>query len=113
MKIEVGMTVYLKPIGNAARRGTAIIETTVTKVGRKYFEVEQSWTGRFFIETMYQDGRGYISDYHAYLSVKEIEDDARVVALERHFRALFDFSGSGLSLEKLEKMKIIAEGENR
>lgn len=111
MKIEVGMPVYLKPTGNAARRGTAIIETTVTKVGRKYFEVEPPLYGRFYIEEMCQDGRGYISGYHAYLSVKEIEDEARKEALNRHFRKLFDFSGSGLSLEKLEKMKIIADGK--
>ena len=90
MKIEVGMTIYLKPTGNAVRRGTAVIETTVTKVGRKYFEVGPSWYGRFYIEEMCQDRGGYISDYHAYLSLKEIEDGDRATELNGYFRKLFD-----------------------
>ena len=40
-ELKAGQTIYLKPIGNAARREKAIIETKVSKVGNKYHDGEQ------------------------------------------------------------------------
>ena len=71
--MEIGQTVYLRPIGNAARGSSKIEEVVITKVGRKYFETEGH--GRFEIETMRQDGRGYVSNYQAYLSLEDIEQE--------------------------------------
>lgn len=50
--MKVGQKIYLKPIGNRARYSQEIKEVRVSKVGRKYFELEESHYGRFFIETV-------------------------------------------------------------
>lgn len=74
-KVEVGQKIYIKPINNASRYGKEIIEETVTKVGRKYFQVSKSWLGRFFIDTMNQDNGDYMSNYLAYGTLEEIEQE--------------------------------------
>src|SRR5687768_12823963 len=79
--MKVGQTVYLRPQNNAARRSSEIKEAVITKVGRKYFEVEPKWYGRFKVDTMYQDAGHYTPDYQAYLSMEEIEEEKELSKL--------------------------------
>lgn len=87
--MEIGQKVYLRPQNNAARRSTEIKEATITKVGRKYFEVEPKWYGRFEIETMYQDGGDYTPNYQAYFSLEEIEEEKELNKLHREVGKFF------------------------
>lgn len=75
MKLEVGQTIYLKPINNAARyvkdMSTAIVEVKITKVAKKYFYIdrmEEYENERYNIETMYRDDGQYSSEWKAYTS---------------------------------------------
>lgn len=40
-ELRIGQTVYIEPVGNAARYGTDIIETKISKIGKKYIETEK------------------------------------------------------------------------
>ena len=105
--MRVGQTVYLRPTGNAVRRSSEIKEAVITKVGRKYFEVEPSHFGRFEIESMQQDGKGYVSDYQAYLSLEAIQ-------VEKEHNRLLDevtkvFRGYGRPIATFDQIKAIAK----
>lgn len=75
IELKEGQTVYLQPIGNAARYDKELIETKINKIGNKYFTVTEQWYGRFYIDTFYQDGKGYISNYRVILSQQQLEDE--------------------------------------
>lgn len=107
-KLEVGQTVYVKPIGNAARRSTKIITCKISKVGRKYFELDLNWMGRFEIESMTQDNGDYISNYACYLSLQEIEDEKELNELYKDIGSCFNsFSAKNYSLKQLRAVKNI------
>jgi hypothetical protein len=108
MKLKVGQTVYLEPTGNAVRYSKDIIETKVTRVGRKYFEVQNNRC-KFDIENMYDVSNCY-SNYNVYLSMQEIEDKNEKIELNKFFSDLFaGYCDSGLSLEQLRAMKKVAD----
>jgi hypothetical protein len=102
--MEVGQKIYLKPIGNAARRSTDIIETTVTKVGRKYFEVEYRPCNRLSIEYLAEDNGQYISNYQGYLSMQEIEDEREAYQLHRLIKQNLGVNKPRHSLATLKKI---------
>jgi hypothetical protein len=111
MKLSVGQTIFLKPIGNAARRSTDLIETKIAKIGKKYFEVENGYYGRFFIDTLTQDGGQYISNYQGYLSKEELETERETKRLYDKIREeYFNSYSSGafnIGLGKLKKIEDI------
>lgn len=89
MKLQIGQDIYLKPIGNAARRTSEIKEGKITKIGKKYFEVD-AYSGRFFIDDLYHDAGEYTSNYRAYFTKQEILDEMEAEKLfakiSTHFR---------------------------
>lgn len=110
--MEIGQKIYLKPIGNAARYGKDIVETVVTKVGRKYFEVSYP-CNRIEIESMKDDNGQYISSYVAYLSLQDIEDEKEYYRI--HAEIKDNFSGMSyskqFSLDQLQRiLNIIKNG---
>lgn len=106
--MEVGQKVYLKPVGNQTRYSKEIKETRISKVGRKYFELEESYYGRFFIKTMNQDCGQYISGYTCYLSLQEIEDEKEALKLYTEIKKVFSgFSNTDLSLSQLKEINRI------
>lgn len=111
MEITVGQELFVKPIGNAARYHKDILKLKVAKVGRKFFEFESSYYGRFSKETLTQDGKGYISNYRCYFSEQEIYDEMEHNELCTKLSRFFAyFNANKLPLEKLRAIdKIISE----
>lgn len=77
MEIKVGKECLVVTTGNEARYGTKIYKATITKVGRKWFQVETPesyYIGRderFSLEASHNDknvymcdGKNYISNYY-------------------------------------------------
>ena len=111
-KIEIGTTLYVIPVGvnNTRRvRGRLLDEVVVTKVGRKYFYVNDRNT-KFDLETLRHE-----SDHHydeqAYYTKQEIIDLAEKDQLEIKIKSVFTQYGDiGLTLEQLRAIKKIIEG---
>lgn len=106
-ELKAGQTIYLKPIGNAGRRDNKIIETKIAKVGKKYFECEDSWYGRFYIDTLTQDSGEYTPNYQGYINRQEILDEIETRDLFNKVKQNFQFTNE-LTLEQLRQIdKII------
>lgn len=72
--MKIGETIYLKPIGNAARRSSQIREAIIETVGRKYFTVKPDIYGKFDISTMKQVSF-YDPEWQGYLHKQDILDE--------------------------------------
>jgi len=106
--LKVGQKVYLKPIGNRARYSKDIVESSISKIGRKYFKVEDDHYGRFFIDTMKQDNGQYISEYACYTSREKIESEKEIQILYDKIKKMFYTLKPDIPLEKLKRIdKII------
>jgi hypothetical protein len=106
-EIVVGMTVYLKPINNAARRSKDVQEGIVSKVGRKYFEVEGFYRTKFSIDELIEVSE-YAPDWKVYLSKQELLDEQEFENLLRDIRLFFSNYGKvNLTLDQLRKIKAI------
>lgn len=101
--MEVGQEIYLEPKNNASRYNKEIETHTISKVGRKYFEVKDK-RGRFYIETLAMDGGGYCSDWQAHLSLQDIEDEIEFNSICSDLRKFFT-GRIDLSLETLRKIR--------
>lgn len=110
--LKVGNSIFLVPMGNAARYNNIMIETKITKVARKYFYVEDF--SRSFSETKFEIESGndfcgqYSSNWKAYLTKECIEKKKRKHKLNDSIRNIFKgYGDSKLSLEQLEKIYLI------
>lgn len=115
MKIEVGMTLYAKKIGNDARYLNSInapiedyiSKVTVKKVGRKYFYLDGwQWDrNKFDIKTLCE-----VSEYSAnvalYLSEQDIYDEAEAHDIADRIWGRYSFS-SHLEALPLETLRAI------
>lgn len=79
MKIQVGQTVYLKPINNRARRNKVIKTAIIKKVGRKYATIleDERCESDFNIETMVEKS-DYSPDFEVYLSLEDAENSIKL-----------------------------------
>lgn len=116
MKPEVGTTVYLKAVGNNARydKEVRIEEYKITKVGRKFFEVndnEKYKPLKFHIEDLSQEMGGYIADWQLYFYRQDILDEEESEKLNRDIKTAFgSYGGSRFTLDQLRRLKeIISE----
>lgn len=105
-RLEVGQRVFIPGLYSKDK----IQEATVTKVGRKYFQIDkgQRWL-RFHVDTMYSDST---VKYRCYLSMEEIKEEEERYRLLRHLRETFDpvsGSGKGLPLISLRAINSIIE----
>lgn len=105
--MEVGQKVYLEPTGDNKRYSKEIEESRISKIGRKYFTLEDKYYGRFFIESMTQDGGQYISGYNAYLSLQEIEDKREAQRLFAEIKEVFSGFSTEIPLSKLKEIEQI------
>ncbi|MFQ3543547.1 hypothetical protein Q7A53_05630 [Halobacillus rhizosphaerae] len=108
-RLKVGMKLYLQPTGNMARRTKEVKEVTVSKVGRKYFEVEELWRDKFAIDDL-RDVTEYSNDWQGYFSLQELEDDEEYEELLSDLRIYFGSIGrnrnsTNLSLDQLRQIK--------
>jgi len=116
MKPQIGQRVFLKPVGDAARRGNTVIkEYIVSKVGRKYFEAwDGSWKYsaiKFHIEGLRQV-TDYSVDYELYFDMQEIIDERECEVLIDDLRKVIgNYGPPKLSLDQLRRINaIIKEG---
>lgn len=113
MKLKVGMTVYLKAVGNNARRNKEvhIVEETVVKVGRKYFQVgdgHRPW--KFLIEDLTQETGGYVADWELYFSRQDILDEEEARKLCSSIQTAFiGYGKPKQSLDQLRRIKAILD----
>lgn len=111
-RLEVGLRGFLKPINNQARWGNRKHEqVTVTKIGRKYFEVEKDdfkgFPITFKIEDLFHKS-DYSPDWKFYFDEQHLLDEQEHVMLTKHMRNLFaGYSDTVLTLEKLRKIHAI------
>lgn len=113
-ELSVGQTVYIEPVGNAAKYGTDIIETKISKIGKKYIETEEfGEMYKFNISDGKQKdtGYGYGYDYILYLSRSEVENKQEKGSLLSYF-ACCNWYRLNLTLDQLRRIKaIIDEGK--
>lgn len=111
--MEVGQKIYLKPVNNRERGIRDIREyikkVTVSKVGRKYFEVEEM-NMKFDLVEM-RDVSQYVAEYEVYLSKQEILDELEFKELAFKVKTIFNgYSDPKLTLEQLRRIvDIISE----
>lgn len=103
VKIEVGQTVWVvkKSYNGKPNEPT---EAKVSKVGRKYFELEGVIRSKFDINTMVEANEfNYKS--HCYLTLQEILDEREFNVLTQKMRSFFTGYGKiNISLETLRKI---------
>lgn len=107
--LEVGQTIFLEPRGNAARYNKDLIETKISKIGKKYFTVTENWYGRFYIENLMQDRGDYMSEYRAILDKQQLLD-------EKEESELINFIKDRLrvfDLPRLRDMKLFIESKTK
>lgn len=72
MEVKLNQEVIIVGIGNCARYSTPIHKGIVSKIGRKWFEVNTgSYLGereKFSLEDGRSDGKGYMSEYRVFES---------------------------------------------
>jgi hypothetical protein len=75
-QIKEGQEVYYEHFGYRQKeRENEPVATTVTKVGRKWFEVECAKYQRFSIETLRNDSKGYSSSSRIILSLLDYRNE--------------------------------------
>ena len=115
--MEIGQTIYLKPLGNQVRYSKDIIRAKITKIGRKYFSIITDFGTldniRFFKDTLIHDAGGYPASYKVYFSIQEIERKNEKNRLYSNIRKKFsDSYRCFLSLDQLRDIdKIINQIE--
>lgn len=90
-KMKVGDTVWV--VGND-RNNEGLTETFVTKVGKKYFEVDRFFSRRFFIDTLKHDGKGYSSAYTVYLDKESYLEKKEISQLSEKIRKEISMYGN-------------------
>lgn len=110
--MEIGQKIFLKTQNNKARyTGSQIIDTEVTKVGRKYFWVEELPRTKFSKESM-EEVTDYCASYKAYVSRVAIEEELEKTALEQKIRtAIGNFGRTRITLYQLRRIDaVLSEG---
>jgi len=105
--MKVGQKVFLKSLDS---RDGDIKEVTVSKVGRKYFQVEEMYNTRFSIEEMLDDAGKYTSRWKVYPSMREIEDERESYELHNKIKQQFSTYRPNYSLETLREIYRILMG---
>lgn len=105
-KIEVGQKVF---IYESSHRGPGgITETTVAKVGNKYFEVEGR-RGQFYVDSMKLKTE-FANTARIYLDIQEYNDEREVLELSSFIRTRLNGYGAiKLPLQKLRDIKRLLE----
>ena len=109
------MTIYFIPVGVNNTRfkdslSNHIKESTISKIGRKYFYIEGREEKFDIINLNHKSAHYY--DLQGYLNKQDIYDDIEVRNLETKIKAKFNaFGGSTLSLEQLRAIDKIIFGE--
>lgn len=71
--LSVGQKVWVNPTGRCGSKGE-IFESTISKVGRKYFEVKDIFRCKFCVKTL-EEVSDYSSNYIIYTDIQDYEDE--------------------------------------
>ena len=114
--LEVGKTVFLKPVNNEARRSKEIKEKFILKIGRKYFfvgkegETVDKRTLKFSIDTLYQENKGYAPNWQVYFDKQEIFDEREFYELISKIRKEFtEYGKLRFTLNQLRRISVIMD----
>lgn len=105
---KVGQVIYSLNVGNTTRhREQKLTPVTVTKVGRKYFYIEEDWRSAKFYIRDWREFTEYVSRHRLYESPKEWEDEKEITDICREIAKAFEYGGNrkGLSLLALRSIK--------
>lgn len=111
-QLKIEQRVYVKHFSKRYTKKQDIIikETTVKKIGRKYFYLKEYHHDKFSIETMFNvtDCTPY---YKVYLSMEEIEIEKETNEIADYIVKKFKWSSNWISLglKKLREIKNIIE----
>ncbi|HEY0657263.1 MAG TPA: hypothetical protein VGD05_02255 [Pyrinomonadaceae bacterium] len=107
-KVKLGQTVFITGSGNNT---VGLIETTVSKVGKKYFEVEQlKYRARFLVDTLEEEHSGRMlsgRNWKLYLSKQEYDDETERAEIGRRLRDWVNKSGIRHLTLNLEDLRTI------
>lgn len=116
--LKVGQIVYLRAIGNNARRGEEmrIEEWEIKTVGRKYITVwkdkRENSCIKFEIDNDYRQSMNCSANWVLYFSRQDILDEQELNELERFIRKrLSDYSRMGITLNQARGIKQILDVE--
>ena len=79
MKLQIGQTVYLKPVNNLEKRTKEIFTANIEKIVRKYATIKDYKLGcnsEFDLNTM-REKSNYSSDYEVYLTFEDAENSSK------------------------------------
>lgn len=113
-ELSVGREVYLRPVGDNARRGnTEPVEYLIKKVGRKYFEV---WDGKMEYTTVKfnisdrTQTTEYAADWMFYFTKQEILDEIEFESLRWDISKVFkEYGRLNLTLDQLRRIKSVLD----
>ena len=98
----VGQTVWYKELQRRSGDKHELVETKISKIGKKYFETETKWLGRFYIDTMKHDAGQYSARYQVYLNKEQHENGIEADKIYSELRNIFSSYGKPtLELSKL------------
>lgn len=108
-KLKVGDKIwYIMTKSYSFNRTPVLIESTVSKVGKKYFEIEGLLRYRFFLDTLKHDGGNYSSEYKAYITDLDYYNEVETEKEYEKLKIAFSSSNSGkFTLEQLKKTREI------
>jgi hypothetical protein len=102
--LEVGQKVFYLHIGyrRNERNDSQLYEATVSKIGRKWFEVEELSFTRFSLEDLRNDGKGFTSSYRIVLSKEDFELEQEHYKLRGKVEDFFRYGANKATLQQLK-----------
>ncbi len=111
--LKVGQRVWIKEYNNRHGQREELRECTIVHLGRKYFETENKWMGRFNIESLEHDGGKYSPRYKVYLNPQKFEDEVEANILSSKIRTrIGNYGDIKLPLHKMRQILEILHSEN-
>ena len=105
----VGQTVWYNDERGRSRSDKELKETVITKVGRKYFELEATYRSKFDVNTLDKVSE-FSSSIKIYLSKEAYDDEVKSNKLIRDIRdKLGSYGSTNIPLFKLEMIMNILE----
>jgi len=112
MEWTVGQNVCVKRTGNAARGRTGdniIFDAIITKIGRKYFSIDELKYDRFHIKSGFQDAGNYTANYCVYPSRQAVLDEMEKYRLYAELKeAINKFDVNSISLMDIRQIHELA-----
>ena len=102
-KLQAGQIVWVRYVGHMRNVARLTAPHPITKVGRKWFEVENIWNHKFSIEDGMQKPDDWGRHYKVYFSEQAVIDEEKEVEDRKKAKLLFD----GSPKWPIEKIRII------